>query len=231
MSQTDHILSTKFNLSVETIDNARQEALSKTEPFGACLLRRHILDESQLLEFFSTVFGLPVLTRLPLQSLDNAFTQKIPIHFLKKFVLLPLGPCRANGDALPPEDDNCLIVMADPTCIHALDDLVSLLGTESYQLAIAPRSQIINAINLAYDFNRNSAEQLVQDMEDGDLETLADIEVTADLLDETSEAPIIRLVNQVISQSAKPGPAIFTSNRAGNTSKFAIASTGFSMTC
>ena len=45
--------------------------------------------------------------------------------------------------------------------------------------------------------------QLVQDIEDGDLETLADIEVTADLLDETSEAPIIRLVNQVISQSAK----------------------------
>jgi general secretion pathway protein E len=93
--------------------------------------------------------------------------------------------------------------MGDPGFVHQLDDLVYLLEVKSYKLALASRNQIINTINLAYDLRHDSAEQLVQDMQNDDSNGFVDIEVTADLLDETSDAPIIRLVNNIISQSAK----------------------------
>jgi len=203
MQRTNDILKSQFGLSGEEIDESRRQASLKKEPFGAYLLRKNILTEEQLLEVYSNAYAMKVLPHLPLENFDNTFTHKVPIHFLKKYVLVPVGPCQANSDQLSDNHTPCLIVMGDPSCVDQLDDLVNLLDLRNYQLALASRHQIINAINLAYDLNQDSAEQLVQDMENGDLDNFVKIEVTADLLDETSEAPIIRLVNHIISQAAK----------------------------
>ena len=203
MPRFDHILQSKFNLTDEAIEESRRQAASKKEPYAAYLLRKNMLTEDQLLELHSEAFDLPVLSQLPVELLDNRFTDKIPIHFLKKYHLLPLGPCTANGEQTGQKEKPCLIVMADPACVHQLDDLVHLLELKSYEVALGYRHQIMNAINLAYDLKQGSAEQLVQDMEENEADNFVEIEVTADLLDETSEAPIIRLVNNIISQSAK----------------------------
>lgn len=203
MQRTNRLLSSRFNLSEEDIHGYRRQAALKKESFGAYLVRKNILDETQLLEIFSEAYAIPVLAHLPLENLDNSFTQNVPIHFLKKYAIIPLGPCRNSDDRLSGNPTECHIIMSDPGCVHQLDDLVHLIDIERYQLSLAPRHLIINAINLAYDLNQNTAEQLVQDMENSDVDNLVEIEVTADLLDETSEAPIIRLANHIISQAAK----------------------------
>jgi general secretion pathway protein E len=203
MPQTDQILKLKFNIAEEDICESRRKAAQKNEPFGEYLLRKNILTEEQLQEVYSEAYDLPVLPHLPLENLDNTFTHKVPIHFLKKYAMVPLGLCVADSLQRSDGKSDCLIAMSNPGCVHQLDDLVRLLDLRRYQVALASRNQIINAINLAYDLNQDSAEQLVQDMEDNDRDNFVAIEGTADLLDETSEAPIIRLVNHVISQSAK----------------------------
>jgi general secretion pathway protein E len=199
----DHILQTRFHLTPDEIQIGRRDAVLKKEFFGAYLLRKNILTEDQLLETYSDVYGLPVLTKLPLENLDNTFTRKVSIQFLKKYALIPIGPCREVEHLSGKNDATCLIAMADPGCIHQLDDLARLLDLADYRLALARRDQIVNAINLSYDLNQESTEQLVQDMEDSEGDDFVAIDVAADLLDETSEAPIIRLVNHIISQSAK----------------------------
>jgi general secretion pathway protein E len=52
--------------------------------------------------------------------------------------------------------------------------------------------------------SRHSAEEVIQDMneEDGEL-IISEIEQTGDLLDDTSDAPIIKLVNLMLSQAVK----------------------------
>jgi general secretion pathway protein E len=117
--------------------------------------------------------------------------------------MVPLGACQDHNHTRSEDSPECLIAMSDPGCIHQLDDLVHLLGIQHYSLALASRNQIISVINLAYDLNQDSAQQLVQDMEESDLADFVEIEGATDLLDETSDAPIIRLVNHIISQSAK----------------------------
>jgi general secretion pathway protein E len=203
MAHTFDILKSKHGLSEEDLDEVCRQAWTRKEPFGTALLRKNALNEAQLLEVYREAYALPILEHLSLENLDNRFTQKVPIHFLKRYAMVPLGPCAADSGAPTDGSDDCLIALNEPGCVNQLDDLVALLGLRGYRLALASRAQIVNAINLAYDLNQDSAEQLVQDMENSDQDNLVEIEVTTDLLDETSEAPIIRLVNHIISQSAK----------------------------
>ena len=201
MLHTLRLLTSQFGISEEDLLEYRRRAILKKELFTSYLVRKNVISENQLLEVYSETFRLPLLPRLSLEGLNNNFTKTIPIHFLKRYAIVPL--CTADHDQSSESQSGCLIVMNDPNCVHQLDDIVNLLGIESYKIALAPRQKIINAINLAYDLNQDSAEQLVQDMEASDLNNLVEIEVTADLLDETSEAPIIRLANHIISQAAK----------------------------
>ncbi len=96
-----------------------------------------------------------------------------------------------------------VIAINDPLNFHALDDLVRLMELTDFKIVLAGRETILSAINLQYDLRRDSAEQLVQNMEENGSDILSEIEETADLLDDTSEAPIIKLVNHIISQSIK----------------------------
>ena len=68
---------------------------------------------------------------------------------------------------------------------------------------LATRNQILSAINILYDQSGESAQQLVDDMEDSEFTIIDDSYQTADLLDDTSDAPVIRLVNHMISQAVK----------------------------
>ncbi len=202
MQRLNQLLQSQYNFTEEDIVESRRQAALKRESFGDYLLRKNLLTEEQLLALFSEVFTLPILSPIPIENLDNSFTSKVPIHFLKKFVLVPLGPFPTPSPQDISQSPRCVVVMGDPNCVNQLDDLINLLGIRDYDLALASRKQIINVINLAYDLKQDSAEQLVQDMENDD-DSIVEIEVTADLLDETSDAPIIRLVNNIISQSAK----------------------------
>src|SRR6185295_3116394 len=60
------------------------------------------------------------------------------------------------------------------------------------------------AINSVYDRSINEAEQVVDEMEAENLDSVEhDLEETADLLDTGDEAPIIRLVNSLLFRAAK----------------------------
>ncbi|MDM8523392.1 type II secretion system ATPase GspE [Desulfococcaceae bacterium HSG8] len=96
-----------------------------------------------------------------------------------------------------------IIAINDPASFQPIDDLIRLIGSNNFQIVLSTKEAILSAINIAYDLQRDSAEQLVQDMEENGSIIISEIEGTADLLDDTSDAPIIKLVNHIISQSVK----------------------------
>lgn len=147
--------------------------------------------EFQLLEALSGQSGIPIMADLPLDSFDVAFTKKVPIQFLKTHLMVPLL------------SEDRIIAINSLNSLQALDDLVRILNLDVYNLVLSPKSAIVSAINLSYDLGMDSAEQLVQDMEENGRIHISDIQDTADLLDDTSDAPIIRLVNNILSQAIK----------------------------
>jgi general secretion pathway protein E len=102
-----------------------------------------------------------------------------------------------------PEEMVNIIAVNDPVAFEPLDDLARMIGFSSYNLVLSTKSAIFAAINLIFDMSQGTAEQLVQHMEEDGSTIISEIEDTADLLEDTSDAPIIKLVNHIISQSIK----------------------------
>jgi len=210
------ILSDNFRISKEELDEAQRIKTEKGEKTGEILLRKKIINEAQLLEALSIQYNIPFWPDLPFETIGNDVTANVPIQFLKKYIMVPLAnnPRQADlendidPDGSKDERKNrfktqFILAINDPTSFQPLDDLVSILGLNDYDIVLSTRDTILSAINIAYDLSRDSAEQLVQNMEENGSSIISEIEDTADLLDDTSSAPIIKLVNHILSQSIK----------------------------
>jgi general secretion pathway protein E len=187
------VLKETCGLSDEVIADALKVQEEKGGWVGEILIRQNAVSESDLLKALSTQFDLPFLPDLPTQDLTTDFAGKVPIQFLKKYKMVPVVT-----------SNEAFIAVNDPFSFQPLDDLRLSLEWDGVKVVLAPYSAILSAINFAYDMSQDSAEQVIEDMheEDSDL-ILSEIEKTGDLLDETSEAPIIRLVNLMLSQAVK----------------------------
>jgi general secretion pathway protein E len=214
--QLSQILAADYGLNEEELAEAYRLKEEKGGSIGEILVQQDHISESQLLEALGNQYDLPFWPTLPLDNIESDFTEKIPIQFLKKFLMVPLEYQKpvtaANCGLAPPNKADAdhqvaaaghVIAINDPLNFHALDDLVRLMKLTDFKLVLAGRESIISAINLQYNLRRDSAEQLVQDMQENGSDILSEIEETADFLDDTSEAPIIKLVNHIISQSIK----------------------------
>ena len=184
-------------------------------PVGACSVHLDLLSYHVCVEL-GNQFGLPVMHDLPPMDGRAAFTDKVPIQFLKKYLMVPLvinvQEAKNDGKRPPEEKDleaaltphsKYVIAMNDPSSFQPLDDLVRTLGLKEYDVVLSTKEAILSAINISYDLSQGTAEELVQGLEEDGSNIISELENTADLLDDTSDAPIIKLVNHILSQSIK----------------------------
>jgi len=210
------ILRETFGVSQEDLNEAQKIKAEKGGRFGEILVSKKNITEIQLLEALSIQYGIPFWPDLPLDSFKTDFISRVPIQFLKKYVMVPLiSDTKESGvdSSLPqfePEHATetlphsaAVIAINDPADIQPLDDLIRILEPHDFKLVLSTKDAILFAINISYDVNRDSAEQLVQDMEEDSSAIISEIEEKADLLDDISDAPIIKLANHIISQSVK----------------------------
>ena len=161
--------------------------------FFELLLKKKAIREEDLLKILSEHFGLPYLPDLPTESINIDFTQVVSIAYLKKFKMIPVETSQLSA-----------IAVSDPPNFQPIDDLRSLLHRPEAAVVLAPQEAIISAINLAYDMSRATAKDFFEEMNEESADDLiSEISETADLLDETSEAPIIKLVNLLVAGAIK----------------------------
>lgn len=161
---------------------------------GDLLLGGRTISEMQLLGALGEQLGLTVIDKIDATKVPDSLVQVVPINFAKQFRLLPLERT---------EEGMVRVACADPLALPALDDL-SVLVDGPLIIELCGTGQIIEAINRAYDRGTAHAAAAMQGMTEEGLDAFAqDFEETADLLDADDEAPIIRLVNSLISQAVK----------------------------
>jgi general secretion pathway protein E len=195
LKNLSEILKDNFGISEEDIGEVQKIKNEKGGAFGEILIRKNLITEIQLLEALSIQYDIPFQPELPLDNLKSELTRHVPIQFLKKYTMVPLE--RSN------HAPGCIIAINNPASFQPLDDLVRILGLEDFKVVLSTKNAILSVINISYDLSQDSAEQLVQDMEENGATIISEIEDRADLLDNTSDAPIIKLVNHIISQSVK----------------------------
>ena len=193
MKSLSQVLVESYGLPPENVEEALAIQKEKGGRIGEILVQRKQVSPDDLLLARREQCGLELIKQLP-SNLDSFFTSKVPIHYLKKFKMIPV--------ATP---DKSFIAMADPFYFQQADDLQRVLSWEGIQVYLAPQEEIYKAINIAYDqTSQDHADQVMQDMDMEDPEAIiSEIEETADLLDDTSDAPVIKLVNLMLSQAVR----------------------------
>jgi general secretion pathway protein E len=188
------ILRHTSGLTEEKLQEALQLQAEKGGRLGEILVGIKAISEEDVAKALGLQLDLPYLARIFLEEVDAELIKRVPINFAKQARILPLS---VDGDAVA-------LAVADPLDTTVLDHARMLLG-QNIQPRIALASTIVDAINSVYDRATNEAEQLVDELEATDLDSIAqEIDEVKDILDaEGDEAPIIRLVNSVLFRAAK----------------------------
>ena len=187
------ILTEHFGLPEEALLDGLKIQEEKSGRIGDILIRQKVLTENDLLKALGIQYELEYVLTLPIGDIQTDFAETVPIQFLKKYKMVPVIT-----------HDKTIIAINDPLQFQPLDDLKLLLGLNGVDTVLSPNTAILSCINFAYDMSRDSAEQVIQDMHDEDSDLImSEIEGAGDLLDDTSDAPIIRLVNLMLSQAVK----------------------------
>ena len=179
-------------ISSAALQAALDDQASGGGRIGDILIKHKEIDETDLLEALAIQFDMEFVPVLP-SEIQSDFTTKLTIGFLKKFKMVPV----ACGD-------DAYVAINDPFLFQELDDVRRILGWEAARAVLCPSQAILNSINYAYDMRQNTAEEVMQDIHDEDPEALfSAIEEVGDLLDDTSEEPVIKLVNFMFSQAVR----------------------------
>ncbi len=158
------------------------------------ILEKKLAGEVTVLKAIALQLELPIISSIEIKDIPDELVAGLPINFCKKHKLLPLS--KQNG-AIE-------VAISDPYALGAIDELSDHFGLPC-ALKLARSETIINAINGVYDRRSAQAEATMEAIQnDDDLNSFAhELEETKDLLDSEDEAPIIRLVNSLISQAIK----------------------------
>jgi general secretion pathway protein E len=186
------ILLNQSLITPEQLDEALKIQQEKTSPLGEALLKLGYISERDLLKALGKQLGLPFIPHLKNIEIDGDLIAKIPIHFAKKYEILPLRR----------HDGLVEVAIADPLNVFPLDDIRLLLGCNVVPV-LATSATIIDTINRIYERDSDTAQQIIEDIDDElSLDALSqELEEPTDLLDASDEAPIIRLANSMLYQA------------------------------
>jgi general secretion pathway protein E len=192
MQQAVSFFTEKLSVPPETVDQAIELQEEKGGELLRILMHLEGVDEIDLLQKLGKELGMEVSISLP-PEIQTDFTALLPISFLKKHLMVPVIV-----------HDDSFIAINDPFNFQPLDDLRRILDLTGARPVLCPQSAIVSVINFAYDMTQNTAEEVMQDIDEEDPEALfSEIEETGDLLDDTSDSPVIRLVNLMFSQAVR----------------------------
>ncbi len=191
-SLTDILLGSA-TLTPEQVQRATELSVQKGVRLEEVLVQQHFVSEDDLLQAQGRQLGMPYQKELPESEFDVALMMQIPLTFARQHKLVPI--CKQDGVVL--------VAMCQALELQALDD-VSLLLKMPVEPVLSPEREILGALNRLYDTGSQSAAKVIQDLDAQTLGRLAhDLEGPQDILDHDAEAPIIQLVNLILSQAAR----------------------------
>jgi general secretion pathway protein E len=182
-------------LSPEALEEGLEAQAENGEKLGQILVQQKKITEQELLNALALQLDLEVMESIDDKELRFDLVEQLPIRYLKKHEIFPFQS----------EDGTLRIAVNDPLDLEVLDDLRILYGQNEIRPVLVPAREILSAINRTYGQANDTAEQIMQDLgeEEDSQHLFTELEVGGDLLDETSEAPIIKLVNHIFSQAVK----------------------------
>ena len=165
---------------------------------GSCLTKMGFITDDDITGVLSRQYGVPSIN-LKYYEIDPNVIRLIPQDTATRYQVVPLSRV---GSVLT-------IAMTDPTNVFAMDDVKFMTGF-NVEPVVASEAAIADAISRFYGGGSSNGEELtnlMRDLVEEELELAPDdAELDAQALEKAAEeAPIIKLVNLVLTDSVKRG--------------------------
>ncbi|HXX99794.1 MAG TPA: type IV-A pilus assembly ATPase PilB [Candidatus Limnocylindrales bacterium] len=187
-------------ITQDQLDKALEFQRSNGGKLGSCLTKMGFITDDDITGVLSRQYGVPSIN-LKYYEIDPNVIKLIPQDTALRYQVIPLSRV---GSVLT-------IAMTDPTNVFAMDDIKFMTGF-NVEPVVASESAIGEAISRFYGGGASSHEELsslMKDLvdEDQELELAAEEQEmdAASLEKAAEEAPIIKLVNLILTDSVKRG--------------------------
>ena len=187
-------------ITQDQLDKALEFQRSNGGKLGSCLTKMGYITDDDITGVLSRQYGVPSIN-LKYYEIDPNVIKLIPQDTALRYQVVPLSRV---GSVLT-------IAMTDPTNVFAMDDIKFMTGF-NVEPVVASESAIGEAITRFYGGGASSHEELSNLMKDlvdeeQELELAAEEqELDATALERAAEeAPIIKLVNLILTDSVKRG--------------------------
>ncbi len=190
------LLIKKGLISAEELERALKEQRVEEQPLGRTLVGMGFLTEIQLLTALAQHFGVPFLP-------DGLYPDKplegvtFPVKYMKEYGFAPLKA----------EDNTLTIVMSDPSNTSIINELKTAIGYKKIEVYLGAESDIAAAIDRYYGEGSTTIGDIVESVpiEGEEWDLLEDDHDISHLRDMALEAPVIRIVNLLLSQAIERG--------------------------
>jgi len=185
-------------ITQDQLQKALEFQRSNGGKLGSCLTKMGFITDDDITGVLSRQYGVPSIN-LKYYEIDPTVIKLIPQDTATRYQVIPLSRV---GSVLT-------IAMTDPTNVFAMDDIKFMTGF-SVEPVVASESAIGEAIVRFYggaETNHEELSNLMKDLDDQELEVSSEeTEMdTATLEKAAEEAPIIKLVNLILTDSVKRG--------------------------
>ncbi len=202
-SQIGELLIKDNFITSEQLETALKHQREHGGRLGSILINLGYVDDDDITAVLSRQYGVPSIN-LAYFEIDPAVIKLIPLETAQKYLVIPLSRV---GSVLT-------IATADPTNVFAMDDIKFMTGF-NVEPVVASEASIMEALDKYYGTPHaielkkvyDEIAQIEKDSFELDLEAAMEEEqISIDELQRSSEeAPIIKLVNLMLSDSLKKG--------------------------
>ena len=186
-------------VSQDDLNEALALQQSEGGRLGTHLVKKGFLEDEELVEFLSQRYGVPAINLGDIE-IDESIIKIIPPDVARKYTILPVSKAGAK----------ITIAMVDPTNVFAMDDIKFMTGY-NVEPVVTSESALRDAIDRYYGSTHSiELKKVMEDIAEPDSE---DVEVLddeedldlAELEQQSEEAPVVRLVNIIMTDAIKRG--------------------------
>ena len=180
-------------ITPEELDSILIAQKNTKSPLGEFLLQRNLITEDEQLRFLSYQLGIEYREDLLISS-SAILSTNLPRPFIKKYNVVILNENETNSE----------IAINDPFQFEVIENIKTFIK-KNVKLVLAKKLDILKLSDALTGEDGESADEVIEGLkEDGNIQIIGEVTDTGeDVLDLANEAPIIKLVNLIITEALK----------------------------
>ncbi len=177
----------------ERLQSALNQAGSHGRSLEQVLAEDGRFTEEEILRKLAEVLGLEYRDTLRARDVPQEFKDSVRAMFARRHGLVGIGT----------ENGSMVLATCNPLEAYPIEDVEKNVGMP-VRLVLSPRSEVAAAIDTAYEDRMEVVDEIVEELDDTAMESLAhQLDASDDLLDVVNKPPVIRLVNSILFRALK----------------------------